>query len=613
MEPSFPGINVILPLIPKTVHTLETQFHCMNITKSTIAYLNPLQTPIDVCDQPVYALTKQIQFQKPDLFGGSQYFSLLGGLHIEHSLLIVHGELIKGSGLYDILSNNNFSIIGTGAVVNANHIKQARYCLQVLVCTIYSKLKDACNASNSSQKPMLWLEQSKKNNQMCYYWGLILNLEIDILLFIRAIRESNFHLYVLSLKSVVKWFFALDHYNYARWLSVHLMDLNQLHINCPDIYEIFTDGHFSFKKTRHQFSKMAPDQVHEQNNEVIKGSSGATHLLNRPGTSGLERWELCGHEISRIITEFESDMTYNIDNVGLEKHHEDSQAFQNRFTSDVKTLEQAIVHNPFELDKLTKINNIDVTFDDKVFQDLAKLTDVGQQQFNSFWNQRLVMASIPLDDSIKKNSFLTPGKFEEQKRDKRKKLEYSTDNMIKLRSACELRRNQSLQLFKIELYGVAQSIATNSEALYHSIKSDILKKITSFKEYDFQEIAAVVVDISPILKGLDTMNCNTFNDLARVLYDKICFLFGNFQRVDLIFDQYFKKSLKENIRDERGIGSRLLFDETTKLQSRFNLDFLKNNANKDDLNRFLAKFIEMHTYPQQILVVTYEHSIIYII
>ena len=71
------------------------------------------------------------------------------------------------------------------------------------------------------------------------------------------------------------------------------------------------------------------------------------------------------------------------------------------------------------------------------------------------------------------------------------------------------------------------------------------------------------------------MNCNTFNDLDRVLYDKICFLFGNFQRVDLIFDQYFKKSLKENIRDERGIGSRLLFDETTKLPSTIHLDFFE--------------------------------------
>ena len=75
-------------------------------------------------------------------------------------------------------------------------------------------------------------------------------------------------------------------------------------------------------------------------------------------------------------------MTYHIANVGQEKHDGDRQAFQNRFTSHVKILQQAIVHNPFELDKLTKINNIDVTFDDQVFQDLAKLTDEGQQQFN---------------------------------------------------------------------------------------------------------------------------------------------------------------------------------------------------------------------------------------
>ena len=138
-----------------------------------------------------------------------------------------------------------------------------------------------------------------------------------------------------------------------------------------------------------------------------------------------------------------------------------------------------------------------------------------------------------------------------------------------------------------------------------------MKKFTSFEKCDLQEIAAVVIDISPILKGLDTMNCNTFNDLAIVLYNKICSLYGNFQRVDLIFDQYFKKSLEENICDERGIGSRLLFDETTKLPSKFHSDFLKNSANKDDLSRFLAKkSIEMHTNIQQILVVTYEHSII---
>ena len=55
-----------------------------------------------------------------------------------------------------------------------------------------------------------------------------------------------------------------------------------------------------FKKTVVQFSKMARDQVHEQNNEVIKGTSGAMLLLNRQDESGLEHWELCGHEFHAL-------------------------------------------------------------------------------------------------------------------------------------------------------------------------------------------------------------------------------------------------------------------------------------------------------------------------
>ena len=84
----------------------------MKIARQTISLLNPTQTPVDVCDQSVFALTKEIQVRMPDVFGTSKYFTLLGGLHIEHCLLSVHGELVKGSGLLEVLAKNNLSIIG---------------------------------------------------------------------------------------------------------------------------------------------------------------------------------------------------------------------------------------------------------------------------------------------------------------------------------------------------------------------------------------------------------------------------------------------------------------------------------------------------------------------
>ena len=105
--------------------------------------------------------------------------------------LTIHGELIKGSGLYKVLLNSNMSIIGTGALVNANHIKQVRYCLQVSLCALYIKLNEAKDKSNSSLTLIEWLQERKNHNGMCYYWYLIIMLEMDILLYIMSLRESN--------------------------------------------------------------------------------------------------------------------------------------------------------------------------------------------------------------------------------------------------------------------------------------------------------------------------------------------------------------------------------------------------------------------------------------
>ena len=61
------------------------------------------------------------------------YSSLLGGLHIEQSILVIHGKLIDGSELREILNTNELSIIGTSVAVDVNDIKRVRYYLQVVV------------------------------------------------------------------------------------------------------------------------------------------------------------------------------------------------------------------------------------------------------------------------------------------------------------------------------------------------------------------------------------------------------------------------------------------------------------------------------------------------
>ena len=110
---SVKGYHSLLSLIDAPVHTIASQYHCMNIIMKTIEYLNPGQIAVDVCDQLMHALTKEVQYRNPEKFGPGQYFCLMGDLYIEMCILAIHGELIYGSGLYEILSKSNMSIIET--------------------------------------------------------------------------------------------------------------------------------------------------------------------------------------------------------------------------------------------------------------------------------------------------------------------------------------------------------------------------------------------------------------------------------------------------------------------------------------------------------------------
>ena len=84
--------------------------------------------------------------------------------------------------------------------------------------------------------------------------------------------------YVDCLTKLARWFFSLDHINYARWVPVHIrymVNMNKAH---PQTASEFSNGNLTICKTRRVFSSMAIDQAHEQNNAAVKSDSGAVGL-----------------------------------------------------------------------------------------------------------------------------------------------------------------------------------------------------------------------------------------------------------------------------------------------------------------------------------------------
>ena len=322
----------------------------------------------------------------------------------------------------------------------------------------------------------------------------------DVLVFTRSLREGNYPLYIASLHKFIRWYFPMDHYNYARWLSVYTYDLLALPQNSPQLHKFFMDGYLTFQKNDRQFSLMGLDQIHEQNNAVMKGMGGATSSLNKVDESSLARWGLCIHELASIVNEYEFEVNDMNSPHKAQRHHEGSVAFQKRFTTDVNCLEKAVISNPFILEKLTVLNNHDKTeFNDRVFEDIKIIETEGEKQFLHFWEKRLVSAELPINVPIPLNSYNLPGNYN-------KKSAYdpvmTAVMMTKFVDAGKNRRYLVEDALNAEVFGIAQSLASGQFSPYHGTKSSIIASL--IQKTDTRKIqpdaSVCVIELSMLLR-----------------------------------------------------------------------------------------------------------------
>ena len=117
-----------------------------------------------------------------------------------------------------------------------------------------------------------------------FCWNMVLDLECLLFAFIRSQREGNYKLFVESLQAIIPYMFVMDHFHYARWLSVHVSDLQELQTDSMDTHNAFLDGNFVKQKSSRKFSAMAHDQIHEQQNAKVKDDCGVIGITENEAT-----------------------------------------------------------------------------------------------------------------------------------------------------------------------------------------------------------------------------------------------------------------------------------------------------------------------------------------
>ena len=123
---TLPTINTILPVVDQVSNDVDFKFHVTKLVMEYMNYINPGQTTVGCSDQPLYALKTKIQWSCPQIFPIKSYFPFFGSLHIEQALLKIHGQLVKGSGIDNIIGMAGLPTAGLRTTVcDANSIKKS--------------------------------------------------------------------------------------------------------------------------------------------------------------------------------------------------------------------------------------------------------------------------------------------------------------------------------------------------------------------------------------------------------------------------------------------------------------------------------------------------------
>ena len=113
---------------------------------------------------------------------------------------------------------------------------------------------------------------------MWRFWKSYLDMWELFLCIIYATRSGDWEVYVESIRSILPWVFAYDRQNYARYLTLHFMDLLNLEENYPGVHCEFIKGSFAVQMSSdNPFGKMEADKVIETTmNRDTKTPGGTT-------------------------------------------------------------------------------------------------------------------------------------------------------------------------------------------------------------------------------------------------------------------------------------------------------------------------------------------------
>ena len=515
-----------------------------------------------------------------------------------------YGDYLEASGWTTALTEAGIASSGTAdSILKASHLTRTRHAHQLSALALAKLQQDAflgmvTEKPHDDQTKDAWRQDMISKSPTFQYWDTILNMEILGLIFVRAHREQDFPLYVETLKALVPWFFALDHQNYARWIPVHIRDMESLPASIHKEFE--EHGHWVVAKTANRFSSIPIDQAHEQNNDLVKSSGGAVGLTENP--SAFKKWMIAGPEQARLLKEFEQE--YISEDGTKQQHHEEGMSTQKIFKEQALALVHTIrgMSNPF-VDDTSDLIMLDTrnVIDESVVNTVRTVESVGRDQYNKYHDTVIKNRTNSIHEPIKRNKlplFRCPTpKTRTKQAGQISMLKDDVALFSRLYIATQHREGDMKAFFEHENHPYPPSLS-DSGTLRQGKKSDLLSILAQKTHQEPPGIVDVkVFDGAAVVHFLPTTNITTLNEYASgVFFPHIMNQLETSERADVVWDTYITSSIKESAREKRGKGIRRKVAGQNKLPGNWP-DFLRDTKNKQELFTFLSENIASTAWP----------------
>lgn len=199
-----------------------------------------------------------MQWTFPEIFGEDKFVILLGGLHIKMALWAAMGDLLHGTGWAEALAEAGITKTEAASTLFLKQSDPMRtiYAHQVTIVVLDSLLKRAYEDCGLEITFDDWISMAYRETPTVQFWILIHKNQQIILMFIWSHRERKFKFMVATLLKLVPLFFALNHQNCFRWVTVLIRDLESLPAGIQEQFEI---GHFAITRRNHRVSSIPID------------------------------------------------------------------------------------------------------------------------------------------------------------------------------------------------------------------------------------------------------------------------------------------------------------------------------------------------------------------